>query len=661
MKSSSAQLVQEARPLVWPWALTLLAGIFALAYPPSHIPVDAPLVQRIWQQLSEFIQQLSELILPIGAFFAIPLIATMTIGNEFQHRTLSLRLSQPVSRQSLWLQKIAIEFIAVVPLAILYCFALNLRFGRAFLLVALIWILLTTAGAIPFTLIARSTMGGLVLGSWIYIAVAQAWVHFENYGAFSVRTLCGIAVAVVAYAVTMLWLGRRMLLRYQSVEGTYGESFAPGARLVPAFIAEWFLCRPGQPIRNLLRREVRLLRTLWPLSVLSILAWILVVTLGLLPRGEAQSTNTAAAAFGLTVIFSMLVAHLAGTLSLGEEKVMGTHEGQLTLPVSPTLQWVLKLGFALVSGTIMAALVPMAILFLGGWMRGNPELYIDGALLWEWPLAMLAITLVSFFCACIGNSAVRATMWFFALVFAAALLTALLTTAFSMWAETFVWSHRRMAEWMASRLDPVTTMRLFRRIHDADLSALTLSVAALGLPCVAVLVQSWRECRSQASDSLRHALRAAFPVLITLSFVIVVPHVFNIFWRTEYALNMSLFEEIHTAIEENVASTKLPIGTSRRISPDELAAVHPFSPYIARWLGNSQIEVTAQPLSEAAPQIGQLSKLWMFEHGPHGGTPIPYSANLRTENGKHSCVITFAAAERYSKELGVLHAVCDGQ
>src|SRR5207249_8601728 len=121
---------------------------------------------------------------------------------------------------------------------------------------------------------------------------------------------------VIAYSALMIWLGRRALLRFQAQEGIQaGESFVPGARAVPRFVAEWLRCRPAQPLANLLRRELRLLRAWWPLALFSIAAWAFSAAFVLPLMSAGQRTAAADIIFGLTACFSVLLSVLAGALS----------------------------------------------------------------------------------------------------------------------------------------------------------------------------------------------------------------------------------------------------------------------------------------------------------------------------------------------------------
>src|SRR4051812_38299437 len=152
MRSSSAQIAKEARQLAWPWTILMLGGMLVLARP--WLP-DLSIGPAPWR--------VAEWILPIGAFFGSTLLAALPLGSEFQFRTLAMRFAQPIERRDLWRQKFLVTAVAVAPPAVIYCLAIGLRFGWPFSVMAASWIVVTVAGIIPAILIARSTLGGMVL------------------------------------------------------------------------------------------------------------------------------------------------------------------------------------------------------------------------------------------------------------------------------------------------------------------------------------------------------------------------------------------------------------------------------------------------------------------------------------------------------------------
>jgi hypothetical protein len=74
------RLKEEVRALFWPWCAVMIAGALAVLLPHSSTAAKMNV---------------------LAFFFGIPLLATLSLGNEFYHRTFSLWLTQPASRMQL--------------------------------------------------------------------------------------------------------------------------------------------------------------------------------------------------------------------------------------------------------------------------------------------------------------------------------------------------------------------------------------------------------------------------------------------------------------------------------------------------------------------------------------------------------------------------------
>src|SRR5258708_23142863 len=110
MSAKSIRIVKEARSLFWPWCVVVFAGVLRL-FEPSN---PALLGRGLFSALHNFIEPVSFL----GFFLGLPLLATLSLGNEFQHRTLALLLAQPIRRMEIWSEKFSVTIIAVVSAAL---------------------------------------------------------------------------------------------------------------------------------------------------------------------------------------------------------------------------------------------------------------------------------------------------------------------------------------------------------------------------------------------------------------------------------------------------------------------------------------------------------------------------------------------------------------
>jgi hypothetical protein len=156
MSAKSIRILKEARSLFWPWLVVALAGVLRLAEPP---PLPDSYYVRSLFTVHNFIEPLSFL----GFFIGIPLLATLSLGAEFQHRTLALLLSQPIRRMEIWGEKFSVTIIAVLSAALVFCWTWRSAFhqDRDLWIGAAALIIIMTASAPFWTLVARSTVGGL--------------------------------------------------------------------------------------------------------------------------------------------------------------------------------------------------------------------------------------------------------------------------------------------------------------------------------------------------------------------------------------------------------------------------------------------------------------------------------------------------------------------
>jgi len=111
--------MKEARSLFLPWCAVSIVGVLPWLlsdFSFAEHGVAYPLPYRIAYALYRLSPQISS----VCFFMGIPLLATLSLGNEFQHRTLSLLLSQPVDRMKIWGEKFIVTMIAVVSAALVY-------------------------------------------------------------------------------------------------------------------------------------------------------------------------------------------------------------------------------------------------------------------------------------------------------------------------------------------------------------------------------------------------------------------------------------------------------------------------------------------------------------------------------------------------------------
>ncbi len=495
MNATMVRLRKEARGLLAPWSALILLGA---------LPTLKPGVESFGPF---FVMRSLLIVIPrTGFLLGIPLLAALALGNEFQNRTIALWLSQPVSRLRLWGEKLAVTFAAVVSIVAVYAIG-ELRQPLDFpFFLAAAFVIVTASSAPYWTLVARSTIGGVVLNIfmqfWLSIpAMGTKWWKTDGPNA----SLKLMTVAAV-YSGLMLWLGARKLARFQLTGDSASEDLVTaGPSLMPEAVARWFRPRPTGAYLNLVRREVHLLRPLLPLTALGSGGVGFQAGFDLVLKPSQPPSNTLRGA--LTVVSTSLVGTLgfllgilAGSLSLGEERTSGTHSWHMTLPISVQRQWFVKLSVGLLSSVVCTVVLPLLALLAAGSLHGAPLTYVDLNALPTWLTVVSLVSLTAFWCSCAVPGTVRASIWVFPIVNIVYLSGV---------------AGMLLGDEMASRTGTLVDMVISRfqmnpdagRVHyDIPLEILVLAVLAFGL------IQSSRLFRIQAQESLLWMLRCVLPL-----------------------------------------------------------------------------------------------------------------------------------------------------
>jgi hypothetical protein len=633
MNAKTTRILKEARPLLWPLCAVAIAGVLPLIQP-LHSIAD---------------------ISSIGFFLGIPLLATLSLGNEFQHRTLSLLLTQPVDRMEIWGEKLSVTVVAVLSAA-LVCF-FGWRVAGILLdpresVVAGAYIIATIAAATFWTLVARSTLGGLVLNFLFPSFMIIVWANLperirETGYPFLPATNTGVSIAAfvfLCYAGVMLWLGRRMLARFQVTGGMAGDDLLmAGPDVMPGASVGWFRCRPTGAFLNLIRKEFRLLRPLWLITLLEVLGWICLTMFRFVP--ERGSTRNLPVAVVMVGAFSILIAILAGSLSLGEERTSGTHSWHMTQPVPARRQWLIKLVMAIFTGVVCGVLLPTLVLIAGGLIFGSPFKFVDPHAEMVWLLTVSLLSFASFWCACAVDGTVRAVLWLFPMMGAL-----LLAGRFGDWVAPELMGH------VVSRFDPFADFRFTNAISNILYSRYatpTMFATLLLLPTLLfAVIQSYRLFRAQLQDSTMSVIRYLLPLAIVAflcsfsmaAFVAFVDHAKQQMW--------TLFRETHEAIEKIQPGTaKLDAAHPLQLTVEDLAKASPLSERTRRWLGNSSITVAPYK-----PHPGR----YCCRGNSRGITFVPdkayswYLATIHLPSGSN-CTVSFQAGRGY----GILGGVCE--
>ena len=617
------RLFKEARQLQGAWLLVLAAACLSML---------TPFKWPFW------IEQLIGSALVLGAFVGVPLLASLPLGYEFEHQTFTLLLAQPIDRRRVWREKYIVALAAVVPLAL--TFALVTPRSQSgdpnFPTIAAAWMLGMCAAAPFWTMVANSTLGGLVLDSAFHILLLGAVMRAQNNDVLKVSPLA--IVAYLAYLATMLWLGRALFLRQQAIEGRESENLLSSAsdRLLPRFLLSFLHSRANTPTLNLVRRELCLLRPAWVMGLCNVLTWTGLLIFHEVPRTGSHSGTPTVMTFAILLL--PITAVLAGSLSLGEEKNWGTHSWHLTLPISVSKQWLIKLLVSAVSGVVCGSLVPLLVLAVGGQFSGNAWMYLQHDLLWGWPLAMGCISVAAFWCSCIVKGTVKAVLFLMAVCLGLALTGAVGVTL----SDLFSQKAHGWFQYLFLYVDPFRDPKWLLLLRFVSMQwFLLLVVGFIGL-------QSYRLFGARRPDSKRAVFLAVLPVLLLIASVTFgVATMYDYILEARYAQN-TVFRETHAAIEAFQSSVPSGSPQALTVTLDRLGNAARLSAITRSWLDNNAI--TLHPHQELSAQSDCCHQF--FSYGDWGQSGEPYVAEFRLRNGMQ-CQLSYRV-NRY----GALGAEC---
>jgi len=648
MNAKTTRILKEARPLFWPWCVAVLAGALSLAHPPDWT-VD---------------------LLVVGFLLGFLLLGALPFGNEFQHRTLSLLLAQPIGRMEIWSEKLSVMVAAVLSAALALLLAWRVSavqldphdaafFGA--------WIIATVSSATFWTLLARSTLGGLALNISVNgLVIEMPWLVLYHEKLVSVSlspstiTISAITFVLLCYAGVMLWLGRRTLARFQVTGGMAGDDLLmAGPSMMPRALAGWFRCQPTGAVRNLFRKEFRLLRPVWLISLLAAVDWACLSLVGLLhPQGLTRSFETVVVSAGVTG--TLMIAILAGCLPLGEEKTSGTHSWHLTLPVSARRQWFVKLCTALFAAFVGGGLVPLLI---AGRLLGSSNMLADVHVGRDLLVGAVLLTFVAFWCACAVKGTVPAVLWAFPVMIALYFAV-----------ELGKWAGPALTNLFLSRFDPFANLKFahafsrfgsnaFFKLIDAASTNMTDSLQAALVLTTLILVptllyaviQSYRLFRVQLKAGALSVVRSLLPLALLAfmcSFISLAFYTF-VSQAAQDPKWTALFQIVEAIQKVQSGVAKLDATQPLQLTVEDLAKASTLSKSTRRLLGNSHITLAL----DESPRHGQFG--CGENPQPHGLSALVYSW--------YSAIIPLADGSRFVVAFDpVTHSVisvgiCGGQ
>ncbi len=472
--------------------------------PPAGLILAAAVV-GVWGStvLSRSWAPLAEQVVAIAFLVGTPLMAALSFGNEFHHGTMTLLLSEPVSRARIWLEKWLIVVTVVTVLTGTESMVLSGRLpGELPLVSAAMFVVMVVCSAPLWTLVARSTIGGLALTGF-GIAMFELGARSVSYwmpGTSLDQEVSGympaLQAARVAYSLATLWLGWWVFARFEAV--------GPGFGAATSSAAGWpFLrSRRGQAIGNLVRKELMLQQPTFLVAAALIVWWLvalaslsLQVLPGLLDDGVLAV---------LGAIYPPIVVVLAGTVSAGEDASLGTRAWHLTLPVSARWQWTIKLVVSVLVGLALALVLP-AVLTTAADIASAQRVHQGGLGDLRPSIVIVATSAIvlAFWASTLVGDTVKAS----ALTGGAILAIGLCARFATSWGA----SAGGHAPWLVSLVTPLHVSQ--QTLSNAILYVTLTIMAAVGVTAICQSLMGYRRIRVSTSTLVRMSL-----VLLAVAF-----------------------------------------------------------------------------------------------------------------------------------------------
>jgi hypothetical protein len=408
----NVRLIKETRDLLPAFVTTLLV----IVLPYLIVP------QMVMQHELALLQAAS--ILALGV--ACVVMGGSAFGNEFQHRTMPLLLSQPIARSVLWRDKMLVlgAGIAINLTALLVCLAACCPLRDSGGWIALVLMpLCAFCGAPYWTLLLRQGLGGTVFA----VAAPGCVLALANFvaGEFADSNPSGEYPAVLLlfiYCAVVYGLGYARFQRLEALDGPARELSLPG-RL------EAIVTRPltrlsarfQGPFAALLRKEFRLQQ----ISFLVAGLFFLIALAGFCLI-KVRPTVAEGVIGGGFLIYIVILPLTAGAIAIAEERGWGMAEWHLTLPPSALKQWSAKMLVALPVSLGLGLLLPTVMYAAGAALLGRSsislslppasELPVICAGLGGWVLGQLLVTSVAVYAASFSRNTLRAILTAFVIL-----------------------------------------------------------------------------------------------------------------------------------------------------------------------------------------------------------------------------------------------------
>jgi hypothetical protein len=350
---------------------------------------------------------------------ACAVLGGSSFGNEFQHRTLSVLLSQPIARSVMWREKMLIlggamlASLLVLVVCLLVCSPVV---ERGWWLALVLIPLCAFCGAPYWTLLLRHGIGGMAFGAAIPTLLLSVNALVMTDRLFDNKVVAqGSALLLVIYCAVVYRLGYVKFKGLQVVDGPSRELSLP-AGLEAIFVRPLsrISARFHGQFATLLKKEFRLQQTSF---VLTGLFFLIALTGAFLIQFRPELGKNILG--GDYIIYVLILPLITGAISVAEEKGWELAEWHLTLPPSALTQWSAKMLATLSISLALGLLLPTAMFLAGeglsgvhgAWTSLPPASEIVG-----WVLGQLLLTSVAVYAASFSNNTLRAILAAFGII-----------------------------------------------------------------------------------------------------------------------------------------------------------------------------------------------------------------------------------------------------
>jgi hypothetical protein len=302
-------------------------------------------------------------------------LGAQAMGHEYSSRTLGVLLAQPFDRRRILLVKVVVLASMIATLTLL-AWAVLMR--REEILRPDIWrststlLLAAPLGLFvaPFlTMLCRGPLAGMVftVAAPGLLLIFGDLIGLQRYGSgggalideFKIKVLWWGTLAGSAIAALASW---QMFMRLEAIDGRGADLSLPDWRHLGGHAEETqpeTAVRVRHPAWLLVNKELHLQQMTFVVASLYILSWIGV---SLLRTSVPDFPELPLAP--LSLLYSVLLAGLIGSLASAEERQLGTIEWQMLLPMPAWQQWSIKVGTVLALVLVLGIGLPVGLWYL---------------------------------------------------------------------------------------------------------------------------------------------------------------------------------------------------------------------------------------------------------------------------------------------------------